>query len=79
MKVNLGKTMITSEVAKAGGREKNSFIQQFRKETGMTVKEYLAGERCKIAAELLTDSSASVQEIASYDYRLLGKQAVAVG
>ena len=32
----------------------------------MTVKEYLASRRCDIAAQLLIDSQASIQEIAGY-------------
>ncbi len=32
----------------------------------MTVKEYLAKIRCDVAAQLLTNSEANIQEIAAY-------------
>lgn len=66
MEVNLSKSMTTAEIAQAAGAERQRFVRQFRRETGMTVKEYLAGRRCAVAAQLLLDSEASVQDIAAY-------------
>ncbi|MCM1542866.1 MAG: AraC family transcriptional regulator [Blautia sp.] len=40
--------------------------QRFRAETGMTVAQYVAQERCRIAADLLRKSDASVQNISAH-------------
>lgn len=66
MEVNLSKPMPTVEIARAAGAERKRFVERFRKETGMTVKEYLANRRCTIAAQLLLESRVSIQEIAAY-------------
>ncbi len=66
IEINLGKNMTIIEIAEAVGREKCSFVRQFRQETGLTIKEYIAKKRCSLAAELLLDTHVSVQEIASY-------------
>lgn len=66
MELNLSKPMTTTEIAGAAGEKKRNFVNRFFQETGMTVKEYLAKTRCDIAAQLLTGSEASVQEIAAY-------------
>lgn len=66
MEVNLSKPMTTTEIAQAAGVERKSFVERFRKETKMTVKEYLANRRCAIAAQLLLDSTAYVQDVAAY-------------
>lgn len=66
IEVNLSKSMTSGEIAQAVGLGKKHFVEQFRHETGMTVKEYLADRRCTIAAQLLVDSRASIQEVAAY-------------
>lgn len=66
IEVNLSRPMRTAEIAREVGLGKKRFAEQFRRETGMTVKEYLADRRCAIAAQLLLDSRASIQEIAVY-------------
>ena len=66
MEVNLSKSMTTAEIARAAGEKKRSFVNRFFQETGMTVKEYLAKIRCDVAAQLLTNSEANIQEIAAY-------------
>ena len=66
MTVNSSKPMTTQDVAVAVREEPQAFIRQFRRETGMTIKQYIAKRRCAIAAELLLDSDSSVQEIAAY-------------
>lgn len=66
MEVNLSKSMTTEEIARAAGEKKRTFVSRFFRETGMTVKEYMAKIRCDIASQLLTDSEASIQEIAAY-------------
>lgn len=66
MEINLSKSMTTEEIARASGEKKRNFVNRFCRETGMTVKAYLAAMRCGIAAQLLADGDASVQEIAAY-------------
>lgn len=66
MEVNLSKSMTTAEIAREAGLGQKSFVVRFQQETGMTAKEYMASRRCDIAARLLVDSGASVQEIAAY-------------
>lgn len=66
MDVNLSTTMTTAEIARAVGSGKKSFVGRFRRETGMTVKEFLADRRCTIAAQLLVESDLSIQEVAAY-------------
>ncbi len=66
MELNLSKPMTTEEIAQAAGENKRNFVSRFIRETGMTVKEYLAKLRCSIAAQLLADSDTSIQEIAAY-------------
>lgn len=66
MEINLSKPMTTDEIARASGEKKRNFVCRFARETGMTVKAYLAAMRCNIAARLLADGDASIQEIAAY-------------
>ncbi len=66
MELNLSKPMTTEEIAQAAGENKRNFVSRFIRETGMTVKEYLAKLRCGIAAQLLADSESGIQEIAAY-------------
>ncbi len=66
MEINLSKPMTTEEIARAAGEKKRIFASRFFRETGMTVKEYLAKRRCHIAAQLLVRSDAGIQEIATY-------------
>lgn len=66
VEVNLSKSMTTAEIARETGLGQKSFVGRFRRETGMTVKEYMASRRCDIAARLLIDSRVSIQEVAAY-------------
>ena len=66
MDIHLSESMTTAEIARAVGLGQKSFVKRFHQETGTTVKEYLAKRRCAIAAQLLVDSQASVQEIGAY-------------
>ena len=66
MEVDLSRSMTSAEIAREAGLERKRFARQFRRETGRTLKEYLARRRCDIAAWLLIDSRASVQEVAAY-------------
>ena len=66
MELNLSRPVTTEEIALAAGEKKRSFVSRFFKETGMTIKEYLAKKRCAFAVQLLAGSEASIQEIAVY-------------
>lgn len=66
MEVNLSNPMDSAEIAKAVGVDRRLLVQTFGKETGMTIKQYLAKSRCKIAADLLRSSRFSIQAIAAY-------------
>ena len=66
MDANLGNPMSVVDVSKAAGLSRSHFVKLFGRETGMTMKRYLAAKRCEIAANLLLDSALSVQEIGAY-------------
>lgn len=63
---NLSRRIPIEEVARAARVNRHQLTGAFAREVGMTIKEYLARRRCEIAAELLTGSGASVQEIAAF-------------
>ena len=44
----------------------SNFCKQFKKETGITVNEYITNQRCKKASEFLSETTYSIQEIGSY-------------
>ena len=66
MGANLSRQMTAAEIARAAGADRHRLSRAFERETGMTMKRYLAKRRCEIAAELLRGSGASVQDIAAY-------------
>lgn len=66
MAVNLSQPLTVAEIAEATGVERHLLSKTFVRETGMTVKQYLAKRRCEIAAELLQNRGTSVQEVAAY-------------
>lgn len=63
---NLSNPVDSAKVAEAIGMDRRLFVRTFSKETGMTVKQYLAKKRCEIAAELLRNSQSSIQNIAAH-------------
>lgn len=63
---NLGNPITVDEVSEAAGLSRSHFVKLFGRETGMTIKSYLAAKRCEIAANLLLDSALSIQEIGAY-------------
>ena len=64
--VNMSKSMTVAEIARAAGIDRHQLSKDFYRETGRTVKQYLTMQRCEVAADLLLDSRASIQEIAAY-------------
>ena len=66
MEANLSRRMTVAEVARAAGVDRHRLSEAFGRETGMTLKRYLARRRCEIAAELLLDGRFSVQQAAAY-------------
>lgn len=63
---NLSSPITSAELSEVAGVTQSYFVQVFGRETGMTVKQYIAKRRCEIASELLLDSKLSIQEIAAY-------------
>ena len=66
MDSNLSNSLDSTKVAEMLGMERRLFVRTFSKETGMSVKQYLAKKRCEIAAGLLRSSQSSIQNIAAY-------------
>lgn len=66
MAANLSDPMTIADIARAAGAERHKLTRDFQQEVGMTIKQYLRQTRCGLAADLLADSQASVQEIAAY-------------
>lgn len=66
MSLNLNQQITVAKLADAAGITQSYFVQLFGKETGMTVKQYLAKKRCETAAELLLDSKLNIQQIGAY-------------
>lgn len=64
--VNLGRSISATELAEMVGISSNYFVKKFSQETGMTIKQYITKRRCEVAADLLTDSRISIQEIAAH-------------
>lgn len=63
---NLSNSVDSAKVAEVLGMDRRLLVRTFSRETGMTVKQYLAKKRCEIAAELLRNSQSSIQNIAAY-------------
>ena len=66
MGANLSRQLTVAEIARAAGVDRHRLTKAFGRETGTTVKRYLVQRRCDIAAGLLKDSGASVQDVAAY-------------
>ena len=66
MDIHFGRAVTKRELAKIAGVNEQQLVKQFCRDTGMTIKQYLAKKRCDAAAELLEDSRLSIQEISAY-------------
>ncbi len=66
MDIHFGRAVTKRELAKIAGVSEQQLVKQFCRDTGMTIKQYLAKKRCDAAAELLEDSRLSIQEISAY-------------
>lgn len=66
MTANLSDPMTIADIARVAGVERHKLTRDFQQEVGMTIKQYLRQTRCGLAADLLADSQAGVQEIAAY-------------
>lgn len=66
MTANLSDPMSIVDIARVAGVERHKLTRDFQREMGMTIKQYLKQTRCSLAADLLVDSEASIQEIATY-------------
>ena len=63
---HLGDELKISFLARYVDMSISNFCKQFKKETGITVNEYITNQRCKKASELLSETTYSIQEIGSY-------------
>lgn len=63
---NYSQSLSLPDLAKRAGLSVPYLSRQFKKETRMTVLEYIEHLRCALAAEMLENSDASIQEISSY-------------
>ncbi len=66
MDINLSRPVTVAELSAAAGINQQQLVKLFIRETGMTMKQYLAKKRSDLAAELLLESRMSVQEIGAY-------------
>lgn len=64
--VNLSESIGIPKLADFIGLSKPYLAKLFHDEVGLTIKRYIAKERMRKAAELMTDSSLSIQDIGSY-------------
>lgn len=66
LRFNYSQQIGLSRLAKYAGFSENYLSALFKKETGMTISQYIAHLRCTQAAQMLRDSATSIQEISSY-------------
>lgn len=66
IKLNISQAMTLPQLAKIAVVSSNYLSVIFKKETGVTVSQYIAIQRCKKAAELLHQTNLSIQEISQY-------------
>lgn len=66
IETHLSQPISVDTLCHLSGISRKYFVQLFGKETGKTVKQYLAQARCESAAELLRNSQLPVHEISSY-------------
>lgn len=66
IRLNYSQKLSLSELGRIAALSDSHLTKQFKKELGMTIFQYIAHLRCKKAAELLRESTASVQEISSF-------------
>lgn len=64
--LHLSEEIPVETLCQLSGISRRYFVELFGRETGQTVKQYIAHARCRRAAELLANSSLQIQEISHY-------------
>jgi len=66
IKMNLGSSLMLTEIAVVAGLAPNYLSHAFKADTGFTVTQYIAKKRCEIAAKLLLTTDLAVHDISIY-------------
>ena len=66
IETHLSQSISVDTLCQLNGISRKYFVQLFSKETGQTVKQYIARIRCERAAELLENSQLLIHEISGY-------------
>lgn len=66
IETHLSQSISVDTLYQLSGISRKHFVHLFSKETGKTVKQYIAQVRCERAAELLKNSQLHIHEISSY-------------
>lgn len=66
IETHMSQSISIDALCRINGISRKHFVRLFSKETGKTVKQYIAQVRCERAAELLENSQLLVSEISSY-------------
>lgn len=66
IETHLSQTITVDALCRLSGISRKHFVRLFGKETGKTIKQYIAHSRCERAAELLKNSRLPVHEISGY-------------
>lgn len=66
IETHLSQSIAIDTLSKLNGISRKHFVHLFSKETGKTVKQYIAQTRCERAAQLLENSQLPVHEISGY-------------
>lgn len=66
IETHLSQPVSADTLCRLSGISRKHFVHLFSKDTGKTVKQYVAHSRCECAAELLKNSRLPVHEISSY-------------
>ena len=66
IETHLSQTISVDALCQLSGISRKHFVRLFSKDTGKTVKQYVAHSRCERAAELLKNSQLPVHEISTY-------------
>lgn len=66
IELNLSQSISVDTLSEMNGITRQHFTGLWRKEVGMTVKQYIMRERCALAASLLENSRVQIQEISHY-------------
>lgn len=66
IETHLSQSISVDALCRLSGISRKHFVHLFSKDTGKTVKQYIAHSRCECAAKLLKNSQLPIHEISSY-------------